>query len=136
MKKKRPMLDSVQRMARGQRLIVEQERDLAEYIKHCPSKAALWPCPIEAFAEKLMNQQPPSDQALRGIEETNGAEKPKQPAVCPVCMGEGKLWCAMCGTWGNHQSGECPELVGKAGRVSSPLESLCGLTVFSTSPSK
>jgi hypothetical protein len=20
-------------------------------------------------------------------------------AVCPVCMGEGKLWCAMCGTW-------------------------------------
>jgi hypothetical protein len=42
------------------------------------------------------------------------AEKPKQPAVCPVCMGEGKLWCAMCGTWGNHRSGGCPELAGEA----------------------
>lgn len=21
-----------------------------------------------------------------------------------------KLWCAMCGKWGNHQSGTCPEL--------------------------
>lgn len=21
-----------------------------------------------------------------------------------------KLWCAMCGTWGDHQSGSCPEL--------------------------
>lgn len=60
MKKKRPPLDSVQRMARRQRLTAEQERDVAEYIKHCPSKAALWPCPLEAFAEKLMKQQPPS----------------------------------------------------------------------------
>jgi len=40
--------------------------------------------------------------------------KRKQPAVCPVCMGEGKLWCAMCGTWGNHRSGGCPELAGEA----------------------
>jgi hypothetical protein len=39
--------------------------------------------------------------------ESMDAEKPKQPAVCPVCMGEGKLWCAMCGTWGNHRSGGC-----------------------------
>lgn len=30
--------------------------------------------------------------------------------VCPTCMGEGKLWCAMCGKYGDHRSGGCPEL--------------------------
>lgn len=29
---------------------------------------------------------------------------------CVACHGEGKLWCAMCGSWGNHSSGQCPEL--------------------------
>jgi DnaJ-class molecular chaperone len=30
--------------------------------------------------------------------------------VCKGCMGEGKCWCAMCGTFGDHRSGGCPEL--------------------------
>lgn len=30
--------------------------------------------------------------------------------ACPICHGEGKLWCAMCGTYGDHRSGKCPEL--------------------------
>ena len=36
-------------------------------------------------------------------------KKESKQEVCPVCMGEGELWCAMCGTWGNHRSGSCPE---------------------------
>jgi uncharacterized UBP type Zn finger protein len=36
---------------------------------------------------------------------TDAVEKTK----CPTCTGKGKLWCAMCGTWGNHRSGGCPE---------------------------
>jgi len=30
---------------------------------------------------------------------------------CPRCRKrEVRVWCAMCGKWGEHASGECPEL--------------------------
>lgn len=29
-----------------------------------------------------------------------------------VAAVKGRLWCAMCGKWGGHQSGNCPELKG------------------------
>jgi hypothetical protein len=52
-----------------------------------------------------------------------GAEKRRHPAVCPVCHGDGKLWCAMCGTWGDHRSGDCPAGLdsGREVRMDMPL---------------
>lgn len=30
--------------------------------------------------------------------------------ACIVCKGEGKLWCSVCRTWGNHKNDSCPKL--------------------------
>lgn len=39
-----------------------------------------------------------------------GGANNTRPATCHVCDGAGKLWCAMCGKWGNRRNGGCPEL--------------------------
>ena len=54
---------------------------------------------FEELRESNDKQATPSETTLNTSKE-----------FCPTCNGTGKLWCAMCGTWGNHQSGTCPSV--------------------------
>lgn len=56
---------------------------------------------LEPEATSDMSNEENQDRFAAFIRTSNSERETKPSAVCPVCMGEGKLWCAMCGTWGN-----------------------------------
>lgn len=72
-------------------------------------------CP-ECLAGNSLAMDSFKGQKEDAIEHWNRRSEPCKPSETPMSKEEPmkptqeKLWCAMCGTWGDHQSGTCPEL--------------------------
>lgn len=71
--------------------------------------SATAPQRLEAFLKTVGKWVEPSTKPHCPTCQGDGRSQNKMHS-CAACHGEGKLWCAMCGSWGNHSSGQCPEL--------------------------
>jgi hypothetical protein len=79
------------------------------------------PCPFCGMPPKyIKDEEDPSGDSVRcsNVECVLCSEGPfyvwawnRRPIAQEVREEEKKKWCAMCGKWGNHQSGTCPEIV-------------------------